>query len=862
VRKLDMDLCDENGKVCARMKGFTSRMQGSEAEPTGTLMLRPSWREEAVNAEADPPDYEKYLIALCEPDEALRKSIEGRIKGAEFIILESEDENSKTPPCAPLKGGINIDKRFGVYALRLFEEIQAVFKTKPKGKALFQVVISAKEDRQLFAGLSGLLKTAHSENPKFIGQLIETDEDVRIQTILEENSRCPDDIHIKYKDGRRLVTNFEEIETLPEKPGIAWEDKGIYLITGGAGGLGLIFAKEIAGQVKNPVLILTGRSELVSADKKAHLEELKAAGARVEYKQADVMQKEDVRNLINNIGKEFGSLNGIIHSAGIIHDNFIVKKTKEEFEKVLGPKVAGLANLDEASKDLQLDFFVMFSSFAGAFGNTGQADYACANAFMDAYAGFRNDLVKTEKRKGKTLSINWPLWKEGGMQVDEETEKMMTQSSGMTAMQTETGIRAFYQGVSSDESQVMVAEGMLARMKRKLAPVNSEKSEKTVELPVTAPGTDVSLLFDKVRRMLVKNVSKLLKVASEDIDTEAELNEYGFDSITLTEFANRLSEKYGLELAPTLFFEYPTIDSFAKYLTDEHQAIFAAQFAVRTDLKISVPATQEPENIPAVKKRNSRFAAALSAPKHDAFVSEPVAIVGISGKFPMAEDMEEFWNNLAEGKHCITEIPEDRWNWEAIYGDPLKDKNKTDIKWGGFIDGIGDFDPMFFGISPREAELMDPQQRLLMLYAWKATEDAGCSASSLSGTQTGIFVGTGISGYSELVSEANVPIEGYTSTGLVPSVGPNRMSYFLNIHGPSEPVETACSSSLVAIHRAVTAIETGSCDMAVAGGINTIITPGAHISLSKAGMLCKDGKCKTFSDKADGYVRGEGVGML
>ncbi|MCP4096511.1 MAG: hypothetical protein GY748_09745, partial [Planctomycetaceae bacterium] len=332
-------------------------------------------------------------------------------------------------------------------------------------------------------------------------------------------------------------------------------------------------------------------------------------------------------------------------------------------------------------------------------------------AFMDAYAGFRNDLVKTEKRKGKTLSINWPLWKEGGMQVHEETEKMMTQSLGMAAMQTETGIRAFYQGVSSDESQVMVAEGMLARMKRKLAAV---KPEKTVEL--TAPGTDVSLLFDKVRLMLVQNVSKLLKVTSEDIDTEAELNEYGFDSVTLTEFANRLNEKYGLELAPTLFFEYPTIDSFAKYLTDEHQAIFAAQFAVRTDSKIPVPVTQEPENIPAVKKRRSRFAAALSAPKHETFASEPVAIVGISGKFPMAEDMEEFWNNLVDGKNCITEIPEDRWDWEAIYGDPLKDKNKTDIRWGGFIDGIGDFDPMFFGISPREAELMDPQQRLLMLY--------------------------------------------------------------------------------------------------------------------------------------------------
>ncbi|MCP4631026.1 MAG: hypothetical protein GY850_47080, partial [bacterium] len=165
VKKLDIDLCDEAGKVCVRMKGFTSRAQVSEADATGTLMLKPSWREEApdtiIDAEGNPLDYEKHLIVLCEPDEILRKSIEGGIKGAEFIILESKEKD--------------IDKRFSAYALRLFEEIQVILKAKPKGKALFQVIISAKKDQRLFAGFSGLLKTAHSENPKFIGQVIETD---------------------------------------------------------------------------------------------------------------------------------------------------------------------------------------------------------------------------------------------------------------------------------------------------------------------------------------------------------------------------------------------------------------------------------------------------------------------------------------------------------------------------------------------------------------------------------------------------------------------------------------------------------------------------------------------------------------
>src|SRR5436305_8486928 len=157
---------------------------------------------------------------------------------------------------------------------------------------------------------------------------------------------------------------------------------------------------------------------------------------------------------------------------------------------------------------------------------------------------------------------------------------------------------------------------------------------------------------------------------------------------------------------------------------------------------------------------------------------------------------------------------------------------------------------------------MDPQQRLLMMHVWKAIEDAGYAASSLSGTHTALFVGTTNSGYCEQLSRAGVAIEGYSSTGQALSVGPNRMSYFLNLHGPSEPIDTACSSSLVAIHRGVHAIESGQCSMAIVGGINTLISPELHISLSKADILCKDGHCKPFSAQANGYVRGEGVGML
>ena len=181
---------------------------------------------------------------------------------------------------------------------------------------------------------------------------------------------------------------------------------------------------------------------------------------------------------------------------------------------------------------------------------------------------------------------------------------------------------------------------------------------------------------------------------------------------------------------------------------------------------------------------------------------------------------------------------------------------------GGFLDQIDQFDPAFFGLSKSEASYMDPQQRLLMTHAWAAIEDAGYAPGSLAGGDTAIFVGTAPSGYARRIEQAGVGIEVHSSTGSVASVGPNRMSYLLDLHGPSEPVETACSSALVAIHRAVEAIRHGRCQTALAGAVNTIVLPEVHISFDKAGMLSSDGRCKTFSRHADGYGRGEGVAML
>ena len=389
--------------------------------------------------------------------------------------------------------------------------------------------------------------------------------------------------------------------------------------------------------------------------------------------------------------------------------------------------------------------------------------------------------------------------------------------------------------------------------------------EKPVE--VIAEPQESSVDDDVRRRLqaaLAKIVSTLVKVRAEDVRPESEFGDLGFDSISYIEFGDQLNESYGVEVDPTVFFEHRTLERFSRHLLQTHGEAMARHFG-RPSVRATTPAVQvtppsAPQERPVEKRQRSRTRF-TSATREAAAPVEPIAIVGISGRFPMARDIDQLWANLLSGRDCIGEVPPDRWDWRAVYGEQGQ-ANKTPVKWGGFIDGVDEFDPLFFSISPHEAELMDPQQRLLMMYVWKAIEDAGYSASRLAGSRTGIFFGTGISDYGRIITRSNAAIGAFMSTGTVASVGPNRMSYYLDLHGPSEPIETACSSSLVAIHRAVWAMRTGQCEMAIAGGVNTILTPDLHISFTKAGMLSADGRCKTFSAGADGYVRSEGVGAL
>ncbi|HKX26950.1 MAG TPA: SDR family NAD(P)-dependent oxidoreductase, partial [Blastocatellia bacterium] len=597
------------------------------------------------------------------------------------------------------------------------------------------------------------------------------------------------------------------------------------------------------------------------------MEALRIAGANVEYFPADVSKRDQVKEVIDEIKERHGGITGIIHAAGTIRDSYLVNKTSEEITDVLAAKVHGLLVIDDVTRGEPLEFLVLFSSISAIWGNAGQSDYAAANAFLDSFGASRNDLVKAGQRSGRTLSLNWPLWRSGGMKVDQQSEKLVERVFGFTSLSREAGLDSFMLAMRSSFDQVVVLSGDAGKLRetvmkvarpegRDLTTPERGQPEQAIQISSRRDG-----LSSEVEKTLIQGVCQILKVDEQDLELDEELSVYGFDSISLTEFSNRLSGELKIDLLPTIFYEYPTLGTLKEFLLKDHaealMKIFPAQtgqIAGGEDLSHGRSETGEE---PVVKARES--GAESAGPAGDDAGKDAIAIIGLSARFPKARDLDEFWNNLIDGRDCIELIPEERWDWRAIYGDPHREENKTNIKWGGFIEGLDLFDSLFFGISPKEAELIDPQHRLLMEHVWAAMEQAGYSARALSGTRTGMFLAIGPSGYGQ---SALLPIDGYTVTGTAPSMAPNRISYFLNLRGPSEPVETACSSSLVAIHRAVQAIDTGSCDQAFVGGVNTIISPEVHISFSKAGMLSEDGRCKTFSKQANGYARGEGVGVI
>ena len=629
-------------------------------------------------------------------------------------------------------------------------------------------------------------------------------------------------------------------------PAPALAGEGTVLVTGGTGGLGALVARHLVERHGVRSLLLASRRGPGAEGVDELVGELEELGASVSVVACDVADREQVRMLLEGVGAEH-PLVGVVHAAGVIDDGLVGSLTHERLERVLAPKVGGAWHLHELTQRMDLRVFVLFSSLAGTLGNAGQAAYAAGNAFLDGLASYR----RSRSLVGSSLA--WGPWADAGMAAEKlgESERARMAGSGVRPFSPAQGLELFDAACELDRPLLapvaldlavlrgFAREGALPPMLGELvrAPASGRRRSARGRgaLARRLAGLDEGERERVVVELVSEHAAAVLGHASaEQVDAALAFKDLGFDSLAAVELRNRLAGEAGLQLPATLVFDHPTPLALAKFLVgellDERAGVkLPAQRAMRVD--------------------------------------EPIAVVGVGCRFPgragtgSVRSAEELWELLAAGGDAISGFPADRgWDLEGLYDPDPAHPGSSYVREGGFLEGAGEFDAGFFGVSPREALAMDPQQRLLLEVCWEAIEGAGIDPASLRGSSTGVFAGVGSSGYGS--GSAGDGVEGYLLTGNIASVVSGRVAYTFGLEGPAVSVDTACSSSLVALHLAASALRQGECSLALAGGVTVMATPGLFVEFSRQRGLAPDGRCKSFSDSADGTGWSEGAGMI
>ncbi|AGK51518.1 enoyl-CoA hydratase/isomerase family protein [Burkholderia thailandensis MSMB121] len=764
-----------------------------------------------------------------------------------------------------------IDEAFTELALAVFANLQARLAAASGAAVRVQLLVPPGERGELLSALEAMLLSLAFEYPGFAGQLVlcgEVTSDAAARAMREQAelaARHPHATLVRFHDGELSRRVWRETDAR-EPAGSPWREGGVYLITGGGGALGIVLARHLAREMPSATLVLVGRraaSELAGTPAGASLDTLRAQGVAVEYRAADISDRAACEQLVADVARAHGALHGVFHAAGVARDGAASRKTAQTLREVLAPKVAGTVNLDRATRHLPLDFFVLYSSLSGAMGNAGQSDYATANAFLDRYAARREARAAAGACRGRTISIGWPWWDGDGMAPDGHAARLLREA-GMLPLGADDGMRALKCALAHAGEHLLVVHGDAARMRA--AAQAGEASAVPAGRGTSPAARDGADLDERVTDRLRELLGRLCKLSPQRIDPRAQFENYGVDSVRVIHLQQALGKHYP-GIGSALLYEHTTLASLAAHLVAQHPAQSRA-WAGEPE-HADAPAAPEAEPPRATGGDNVRRAIGGDAARAAANPGDEdlIAIIGIAGRYPKAANLAEYWRNLAGGVDCIDEIPAERWSLDGFYVADKDEASRTGrsySKWGGFLDGFADFDPQFFSIAPRDAWLMDPQERLFLQCAWEALEDAGYSREALverHRARAGVFVGatkTGFELYGPQFWRQNKAFLPRTSFGSIA----NRVSYCLDLTGPSLAIDTMCSSSLVAIHEACERLRRGDCDIAIAGGVNLYLHPANYVALCSGHMLSPEGRCRSFGAGADGFVPGEGVGAV
>ncbi|MGW1753614.1 SDR family NAD(P)-dependent oxidoreductase [Streptomyces mirabilis] len=619
---------------------------------------------------------------------------------------------------------------------------------------------------------------------------------------------------------------------------------GTVLITGGLGAVGRHLARLLA-EHGAPRLLLTSRRGPDDPRAPEVAAELTALGVEVEVAACDIGNAAAVADLLGRIGEE-SPLRGVVHCAGVLADGVVAELTPERLAQVLRPKVDGAAHLHRLTADARLDLFLLVSSAAGVVGNAGQGNYAAANVYLDQLAHHRRALGLPG------VSLSFGAWAGEGLAAAHADLDRMARL-GHRALTPEQGRELVELALRQGAPHLVAWALDLPRLRETVTTTGGGTAalwRSLLPAPRTGRGGGDGLadgLADRLARLpeaeraervlaLVREeISRALGLRStESVRPDQPLRELGMDSVTAVELRNRIGARIGAKLPATLLFDHPTAARLAAHL-------------------LSTALAAGDRTTPATRPTRA------TTPASD----EPVALVAMACRLPGGvSDPEGLWNLVAEGRDAVGPFPAERWDVAALY-DPDPDAvGKSYAREGGFLndDDLASFDAGFFGITPKEAAAMDPQQRLLMETAWEALERAGIVPAELAGSATGVYVGMFGSDY--LAGSRLDQLDGYVGTGSALSVASGRLAYALGLGGPALTVDTACSSSLVALHLAAQALRSAECDLALAGGVTVMVTPGTFVEFSRLRGLSPTGRCRSFSDDADGAIWAEGAGMV
>ncbi|GGP81497.1 SDR family NAD(P)-dependent oxidoreductase [Saccharothrix coeruleofusca] len=862
--KVDIDVHDEDGVLCARLRGYTSRPLPAAAAEGDLLEVRQVWRP----APADGTGATAPLVVLNAALADAHARSAARQLDAEVLPL-------------PRTTGRRPAEAAGAVFDACYRHLRALLDRPGPAARTVLVVAPGAPDDPVHAPLGALLKSLHKENPAIRGKLVLVDgldaDDVEGFVSLVRAEAAADGPEVAYdRSGRRLARQSVALTPTGDGGGSLLRDGGVYWITGGAGGVGRLLAAHLCER-HGASVVLSGRRP-AGAEVEALRERY---GDRIDYQPVDVTDEAAVRAAAAAIRERFGRVDGVFHAAGVLDDGYLVATPPEAATAVLAPKLDGTAHLDAACRELGVGFLLLFGSVAGAFGSAAQTGYAAANAFLDAYAARASDYP--------VRVVDWPLWADGGMRVDAATEAYLRKTTGTVPLPTDAALAALERALLVDAPpQRVVLYGEAAKLRRYAGLTADERPARAVPAAPAAPAVptaparpevDDRTLAARTEEHLCRLFAELTGQEPEHIRPDQKLERYGIDSLIAVDVTSRLEDDFG-SLPKTLFFEHVDLRGVAGYLLAEHRERVRELFGA-ADQPQPQPKT-EPQPQPQPQSRTEPRPEPEARPEPVAVVGTPrpariadrprdgrdthdIAVIGMAGRYPGADTLAEFWELLSEGRHSFEPVPPQRWRHDHLYFDERDVPGKTVVRTGTFLRDIDAFDPRYFSISQRQAELMSPEVRLLLQAGVTALEDAGYSRETIQRRyqgDVGVLVGSMNNSYS-LYGFENMLLRGTSTSGSETGVFANMLSYFYGFTGPSMFLDTMCASSSTCVHVAVRMLRAGECRMAVVGGINLMLHPYDLIATSQAHFTSKSAEVlRSYGLGTDGTVLGEGVGMV